>query len=118
MTEDDIINRLVLECNLNRIEAKDLVEAFLSDIKNRVSSGERVKLSGLGTFFLKTQDYQRKRRDIPVDEDTPPWRTVSFKPSPAIQARVQRALIEEKRIETKDRIAAAEFLSQQEAFAS
>lgn len=111
MTLDDIIDNLVLTCGLNRVEAKDLATTFFDYVKEQVSAGNRAKLSGLGTFYLKDQDYQRKRRNIPVDEDTPVWRTVSFSPSPAIQARVQRALIEEKRMEARDREAAAEILA-------
>lgn len=114
MTEDDIIDRLVIECRLNRFEAKDLLQTFLSHIKDKINEGERVKLPGLGTLFLKTQKYQRKKRDIPVTEDTRPWCTVSFAPAPAIKARVQRALILQKRIEATDRELTAEYLESQQ----
>ena len=115
MTLDNIIDELAVRYGLSRIEAKDICETLFDDIKQRISKGERVKLTGLGTFSLKKQPYHRKRRDIPVDEDTQPWTTVYFKPAKPVLARVQRALIEEERIDQADALAFAEFHSQQQA---
>ena len=115
MTLDNIIDELVVRFGLNRVEAKDICETLFDDIKQRISKGERVKLTGLGTFSLKKQSYHRKRRDIPVDEDTQQWTTVYFKPAHAVLAKVQRALIEEERTDQADALAFAAFHSQPQA---
>lgn len=115
MTLDTIIDELVVRYGLSRIEAKDICETLFDDIKQRISKGERVKLTGLGTFSLKKQSYHRKRRDIPVDEDTQQWTTVYFKPAHAVLARVQRALIEEERIDQADALAFDAFHARQAA---
>lgn len=98
LTKDVIIDKLVAEYNLVRREATDLVDTFFDDIKGRVSNRERVKLIGLGAFFLKTEPYHRKRRNIDVDEDTPKWEIPSFTSSQKLRARIQNAT----RVESKD----------------
>lgn len=98
MTRNDIINKLVKEYNLQRVEAKDIVETFFDSIRQQISKGEVVRLPGFGDFTLRKQNYQRKVRDIPVDEDTPPWQTVYFQPAPILKARVQYAEIAEARL--------------------
>lgn len=88
LTKDKIVDRLVEENGLNKREAKDFVDTFFDDIKERVSKGERVRLAGTGALFLKKQARQRKRRDTPVEGE---WRIPSFMPYPALKGRVQGA---------------------------
>lgn len=95
MTLENIIKALVKEYRLQRVEAKDIVETFFSSIKHEVSEGKTVRLPGFGDLRLQKQVYQRKRRDIPVDEDTPPWYTVKFTPAKILKARIQYAEIAE-----------------------
>jgi len=96
LTKDSIVDALVKEFNLQRREAVDFVDTFFDAIKADVSAGKRVKFAGFGSFCLSDRYYQRKRRDIPVDTDTPRWRLPSFYPSVALKARVQRATREER----------------------
>lgn len=91
LTKDKIIDELVTVCKLQRREAVDLLDTFLDHIKHGVANGERIRLAGFGSFFLKYHKYQRKRRDIVATEDTPKWRTPSFHPSTKVQARIQYA---------------------------
>jgi integration host factor subunit alpha len=84
------------------MEAKDIIDVFFDDVKNRLAQGEQVILPGIGGFKLKRQYYQRKRRDIPVTEDTPRWQTLTFVPHEDLRARIQRAEIEEERREQVD----------------
>lgn len=91
LTKDKIVEQLVTVCKLQRREAIDLVDTFIDHIKHGVEDGQRVKLTGLGAFFMKKQEYQRKRRNIPVAEDTPGWRTPSFFPSVSARDRIQYA---------------------------
>ena len=97
LTKDKIVDALVKEFNLQRREAVDFVDTFFDGIKADVTAGKRVKLSGFGSFALPKKYYHRKKRDIPVDENTPRWRIPSFTPALALKARVQRATREERR---------------------
>jgi nucleoid DNA-binding protein len=97
LTKDKIVDALVKEFNLQRREAVDFVDTFFDTLKADVTSGERVKLAGFGSFYLPKKYYHRKRRDIPVCDDTPRWRIPSFTPSAALKARVQRATREERK---------------------
>jgi nucleoid DNA-binding protein len=102
LTIDDIIDKLTVEHGMNRAEAGDLVKSFFDDIKERLNNGEDVILPSIGTFFKSKKYYHRKRRDIPVDEDTPAWHTISFSTHPNLLARIQRAEVEEARRERQD----------------
>ena len=95
LTKDDIIDRFVVEFNLQRREAVDLVDTMLDQIKTEVSEGKRVKFAGFGSFFLGKKTFHRKTRDIPVTDETERWRLPSFTASKALRARVQRAVYEE-----------------------
>lgn len=93
LTRDGVIEALVTENNLQRREAMDFFDTFIDNIKKTVESGERAKLVGFGAFYLKKQSYQRKRRDIPVGDATPKWRTIALFPSVNLRNRVQCAEI-------------------------
>lgn len=97
LTRDKIIDTLVKDFGLLRREATDLYDTWIDDMKTSIKNSERVKLPEFGSFFMKDQSYQRKRRDIPVDEDTPKLRTPSFSAYNILRARVQRASVEKSR---------------------
>lgn len=50
LTKASIIESLVTELNLNKNDAKVLVDNFYQEIIAALSSGETVKLTGLGSF--------------------------------------------------------------------
>jgi nucleoid DNA-binding protein len=97
LTVDKIVDKLVSENRLQRREAADLVDTFIEHIRLGVEEGRRIALPAFGSFWLKKQRYQRKRRDIPVEVETPVWRTPSFKPSAKLKARIQYATVAESR---------------------
>lgn len=97
LTVDKIVDKLVSENRLQRREATDLVETFIEHLRVGVEEGKRVTLPAFGSFWLKKQPYQRKRRDIPVDVETPVWKTPSFSSSAKLRARIQYATVAESR---------------------
>lgn len=118
MTKDDIIDRLVVEVGLNKHEARDFVTIFFSEAKTMIDEGLPVRFSGFGTL-QKVKKPPRKRRDIPVTEDTKPWEIITFKPSKKALMRVQRAIHEDARQEAMDQDRYAQYqawlASQQES---
>ena len=55
LTKSDIVEDLNNEIGLNKREAKELVDSLFNNIKNKLESGEEVKLSGFGNFQLKNK---------------------------------------------------------------
>ncbi|GIS32727.1 MAG: integration host factor subunit alpha [Gammaproteobacteria bacterium] len=52
LTKKDIVNHLNKEIGLSKTESKLIVEGFFDQIKEALSSGEEVKISGFGNFEL------------------------------------------------------------------
>lgn len=97
LTKDVIVDTLVKEYGMGRREMIDIVDTFFDEIKHKIAAGERATFYGFGTFYKKKQSYKRKRRTIKVQEDEDNWHTISFRPARLLQARVQRASVEEAR---------------------
>ena len=55
LTKSDIVEDLNNEIGLNKREAKELVDMFFNDIKNLLSEGHDIKLSGFGNFQLRNK---------------------------------------------------------------
>jgi integration host factor subunit alpha len=52
LTKKDLVNELVEKMGMNSVVAADTVNAFFDTIKNTLTAGEDVKLSGFGNFVL------------------------------------------------------------------
>ena len=52
ITKLDLVNHLNEKLGLNKVEAKELVEAFFDEIKMSLINNEEVKLSGFGNFKI------------------------------------------------------------------
>ena len=59
MTKADLVNQIVEETGLDKLEALTAVEAFMSSIKGSLASGNNVYLRGFGSFIVK----KRKRKN-------------------------------------------------------
>jgi len=68
LTKSDIVEDLNNEIGLNKREAKELVDMFFNDIKNLLSEGHDVKLSGFGNFQLRNKS-ARPGRNPRTGED-------------------------------------------------
>ncbi len=52
LTKADMAENLFTRMGLNKLEARDLIEAFFAEISQQLVSGNAVKLSGFGSFQL------------------------------------------------------------------
>ena len=52
ITKLDMVNHLNEKLGLNKVESKELVEAFFDEIKKSLINNEEVKLSGFGNFKI------------------------------------------------------------------
>ena len=80
LTKSDIVENLNNEIGLNKREAKELVDMLFNDIKNILSEGHEVKLSGFGNFQLRDKS-SRPGRNPRTGEDVEisARRVVTFK---------------------------------------
>ena len=89
LTKADMAERLFDEVQLNKREAKELVEIFFEEIRTTLERGEQVKLSGFGNFDLRDKN-QRPGRNPKTGEEIPitARRVVTFRPGQKLKARV------------------------------
>ena len=80
LTKSNIVEDLNNEIGLNKREAKELVDMLFDDIKNLLSEGHEVKLSGFGNFQLRDKS-PRPGRNPRTGEDVEisARRVVTFK---------------------------------------
>ncbi|RMF19504.1 MAG: integration host factor subunit alpha [Gammaproteobacteria bacterium] len=90
LTKADIAERLYQEVGLNKREAKEMVEAFFSEIRTALSQNEQVKLSGFGNFDLRDKK-ERPGRNPKTGEEIPitARRVVTFRPGQKLKAKVE-----------------------------
>ncbi|KKS30914.1 MAG: Histone family protein DNA-binding protein [Candidatus Amesbacteria bacterium GW2011_GWA2_42_12] len=59
MTKSDLIDIVSKKAHLTKKAANDAVESFLDEVMRSLKKGEKVVLSGFGTFYLgKVKDKQ------------------------------------------------------------
>ena len=90
LTKSDIVENLNNEIGLNKREAKELVDMLFNDIKNLLSEGHQVKLSGFGNFQLRDKS-SRPGRNPRTGEDVEilARRVVTFKPGQKLKDSVK-----------------------------
>ncbi len=90
LTKSDIIEDLNNEIGLNKREAKELVDLLFNDIKNLLSEGHEVKLSGFGNFQLRDKS-PRPGRNPRTGEDVEisARRVVTFKSGQKLKESVK-----------------------------
>ena len=86
ITKIDITEYLLDKYQLQKAEAKALVEDFFEEIRLSLESGGEVKLSGFGNFKASRPGRNPKTGEsIPVSAR----RVVAFKPGQKLRARVE-----------------------------
>ena len=90
LTKSDIVEDLNNEIGLNKREAKELVDLLFNEIKNLLSEGQEVKLSGFGNFQLKDKS-PRPGRNPRTGEDVEisARRVVTFKSGQKLKESVK-----------------------------
>ena len=89
LTKAELAEALFEELGLNKREAKEFVDLFFEEVRERLEAGESVKLSGFGNFELRDKG-QRPGRNPKTGEEIPisARRVVTFKPGQKLRLRV------------------------------
>ena len=90
LTKSDIVEDLNNEIGLNKREAKELVDMLFNDIKDLLSEGHEVKISGFGNFQLRNKS-SRPGRNPRTGEDVEitARRVVTFKSGQKLKESVK-----------------------------
>lgn len=93
LTKADIAERLINKLNIDRQEAKVLVELFFEEIRVALEKGDSVKLSGFGNFAVREKS-SRPGRNPKTGEsvDISARRVVTFRPGIKFRERVEKSM--------------------------
>lgn len=86
LTKADIVERVYKEAGFSKKEASDLVELVFGVIKDTLSQGEKVKISGFGNFSIRDKQ-SRVGRNPQTGEamEISARRVLTFKPSQVLK---------------------------------
>lgn len=92
LTKVELADSLIEKYNLNKRDAKDLVDSFFEEIRVALENGQDVKLSGFGNFELRDKA-SRPGRNPKTGECVPvsARRVVVFKPGQKLRSRVEKS---------------------------
>ncbi len=93
VTRAQLTEAISQEMGLSRSESAQLVESVLDGIADALASGEPVKLSSFGTFFVHDKA-RRIGRNPKTGEEVPilPRRVLVFRASRVLKDRIQNSL--------------------------
>ncbi len=80
MTKSDLIDSLAAKAAVPRPRAEELVNFFLDDITEALKRGEKVNISGFGTFTVSTRKARTGRNPKTGEPiEIPPSKSAKFK---------------------------------------
>jgi integration host factor subunit alpha len=86
MTKADIIAQVYEKLGFSKRESSSTVEHFFEIVKNCLSAGENVKVSGLGNFVVRKKKARKGRNPQTGDEiEIAPRRVLSFRLSQVLK---------------------------------
>ena len=93
MTKADIVEALYEKVGFSKKEAADLVEMVFDTIKDTLSKGDKIKISGFGNFVVR-EKRSRVGRNPQTGEsiEISARRVLTFRPSQVLRAEVNGAL--------------------------
>lgn len=94
MTKADIVEALYEKVGFSKKEAADLVELVFDTIKNTLSQGQKIKISGFGNFVVR-EKRSRVGRNPQTGEsiEIGARRVLTFRPSQVLRAEVNASLV-------------------------
>ena len=93
VTRAQLSEAVYQEVGLSSNESADLVEVVLDEIANHLITGDTVKISSFGSFYVR-QKGRRIGRNPKTGEEVPilPRRVLVFRPSHVLKDRINRTL--------------------------
>jgi len=97
ITRTELAEAVYQTVSLSRAEAAELVETVLGEICDSLAAGDSVKLSGFGSFSVRSKGERVGRNpktgvEVPID----PRRVTIFKPSDVLKAHMNGEAVQSK----------------------
>ena len=90
MTKADIVNEISKATGVEKAQVQQIVEAFMSNIKDSLISGNNVYLRGFGSFIIKERAEKVARNISKNTTITIPAHNIpAFKPSKSFVSEVK-----------------------------
>jgi nucleoid DNA-binding protein len=92
MTKSELIDALAAKAELQRPRAEQLIDFFLDDITAALKKGEKVNISGFGTFTVsnrKARTGRNPKTGEPIE--IPASRSAKFKPGKNLKDALEAA---------------------------
>lgn len=89
MTKNDLIEAVARKAHLTKKAAGESVETFIAEIQRALVKGEKIVISGFGTFYVD----QRAKKKMFLrgrEEEVPPHRVPRFKPGKSLKRVIKK----------------------------
>lgn len=89
MTKNDLVELVARKAHLTKKAATEAVDTFLNEIQRLLVKGDKVVLSGFGTFDVD----QRKGKTMYLrgkEEQVPPHRVPRFRPGKSLKRAIKK----------------------------
>ncbi|HXW85621.1 MAG TPA: integration host factor subunit alpha [Candidatus Binataceae bacterium] len=96
MTKADLVELIYERVGSSKKEACEMVEAVFAIIRESLREGDKVKISGFGTFLVNHKHARRGRNPQtgePITIDS--RRVLSFKPSQVLKERINDGTVKQ-----------------------
>lgn len=89
MTKNELIEAVARKAHLTKRAARESIETFLTEIGRALVKGEKVILTGFGTFAV-AQRAKRKMFLRGKEEEITPYRAPKFQPGKALKRLIRK----------------------------
>ena len=96
LSKEVMTERLSRHLGINKVNAKEFVEAFFAELSESLANGHEVKLFGFGNFQLRDKA-SRPGRNPKTGEEVAitPRRVVTFRPGQSLKELVTNNLLQQ-----------------------
>lgn len=91
MTKADLADKIYEKVGLPKKESEEMIEVLFSSMKNILSEGESIKVSGFGTFLVRKKSARKGRNPkTGLELQISQRKVITFKPSLQFKAAVEK----------------------------
>ncbi len=91
MTKADLADKIYEKVGLSKKEAVEIMEILFDSMKNILSEGESIKVTGFGTFLVRKKSARKGRNPkTGLELQISQRKVVTFKPSLQFKAIVEK----------------------------
>ncbi|MEE8328887.1 MAG: integration host factor subunit alpha [Thermodesulfovibrionia bacterium] len=91
MTKADLADSIYEKVGLPKKEAEEIIEILFGSMKNILSEGESIKVSGFGTFLVRKKSARKGRNPkTGLELEISQRKVITFKPSLQFKAAVEK----------------------------